>query len=87
MWANMYIILLESRRDMPAPQIKTLSYATTIQRTLTLMLKVDLCANGAGAYAPYTPPLPTGLPDGSELLCSQNQWLARQLYIMDQGLV
>ena len=25
------------------------------------MLKVDLCANGAGAYAPYAPPLPTGL--------------------------
>ena len=63
MWANMCITLLESRRDMLAPEIKTLSYATTIQRTLTLMLKVDLCANGAGAYAPYAPPLPTGLDE------------------------
>ena len=25
------------------------------------MLKVDLSANGAGAYTPYAPPLPTGL--------------------------
>ena len=57
----MCITLLESRRDMLAPQIETLSYATTIERTLTLMLKVDLCANRAGAYAPYAPPLPTGL--------------------------
>ena len=29
--------------------------------TLAQMLKVDLCANGAGAYAPYALPLPTGL--------------------------
>ena len=31
------------------------------------MVKVDLCANGAGAYAPYRPPLPTGLHMNSRI--------------------
>ena len=48
MWANMRIIVL-----LNAVKVGSL-------RTRQ-MLKVDFCANGAGAYAPYAPPLPTGL--------------------------
>ena len=33
----------------------------TLKVGVTRSLKVDLCASGAGAYAPYAPPLPTGL--------------------------
>ena len=43
MWANMRIIVL----------LNTLKVGSLRTRQ---MLKVDLCANGAGAYAPYAPP-------------------------------
>ena len=36
------------------------------------MLKVDLCANGAGAYAPYAPPLPTGLITNHSKIAQNN---------------
>ena len=50
MWANMRIIVL----------LNALKVGSLRTRQ---MLKVDLCTNGAGAYAPYAPPppLPTGL--------------------------
>ena len=51
MWANMRIVVL----------LNALKVGSLRTRQ---MLKVDLCANGAGAYAPYAPyapPLPTGL--------------------------
>ena len=47
MWANMRII--------------SLKVGVTRSLRTRQMLKVDLCANRAGAYAPYAPPLPTGL--------------------------
>ena len=52
MWANMYIIV-----------VKVVIVKVGVTRSLRArqMLKVDLCASGAGAYAPYAPPLPTGL--------------------------
>ena len=52
MWANMRI---------------SLKVGVTRSLRTRQMLKVDLCANGAGAYAPYAPPLPTGLSD--RMLC------------------
>ena len=51
MWANMCIIVL----------LNSLKVGVTRSLRTRQMLKVDLCANGAGAYAPYAPPLPTGL--------------------------
>ena len=51
MWANMRIIVL----------LTSLKVGVTRSLRTRQMLKVDLCANGAGAYAPYAPPLPTGL--------------------------
>ena len=51
MWAHMCIIVL----------LNSLKVGVTRSLRTRKMLKVDLCANGAGAYAPYAPPLPTGL--------------------------
>ena len=51
MWANMRIIVL----------LNCLKVGVTRSLRTRQMLKVDLCASGAGAYAPYAPPLPTGL--------------------------
>ena len=48
MWANIRIIVL----------LNALKVGSLRTRQ---MLKVDLCANGADAYAPYAPPLPAGL--------------------------
>ena len=48
MWANVRIIVLFNALKVGSLRTRQ-------------MLKVDLCANGAGAYAPYAPPLPTGL--------------------------
>jgi len=48
MWANMRIIVLLNSLKVGV---------TSSHRTR----KVDICANGGGAYAPYAPPLPTGL--------------------------
>ena len=51
MWENMRIIVL----------LNSLKLGVTRSLHTRQMLKVDLCANGAGAYAPYAPPLPMGL--------------------------
>ena len=65
MWANMRIFKVGVTRSLRTRQIAELrnNYTTYINLR---MLKVDLCANGAGAYAPYAPPLPTGLQKESE---------------------
>ena len=53
MWAHMCIIVL----------LNSLKVGVTRSLRTRKMLKVDLCANGAGAYEPYAPPLPTGLAE------------------------
>ena len=57
MWANMRIIVL----------LNSLKVGVTRSLRTRQMLKVDHCAYGAGAYAPYAPPLPTGLGDTHKL--------------------
>ena len=51
MWANMRIIVL----------LNSLKVGVTRSLRTRQMLKVDLCANGAGVYAPYAPPPAYGL--------------------------
>ena len=57
MWANMCIFKVGVTRSLRTCQNAELLYNVYLLR----MLKVDLCANGAGAYASHAPPLPTGL--------------------------
>ena len=62
MWANMRIIVLLN------------SLKVGVTRSLRRR-QMDLCANGAGAYAPYAPPLPTGLIPASRAL----HWIRKTL--------
>ena len=70
MWANMCIIVL----------LNSLKVGVTRSLRTRQMLKVDLCVNGAGAYALYAPPLPTGL-QGSQLLLNRDKDDKRGGYI------
>ena len=72
MWANMRIIVL----------LNALKVGSLRTRQ---MLKVDLCANGAGAYAPYAPPLQSVTTNN--LIAGRAQSLKKAWSLVLKGVV
>ena len=86
MWANMRTFKVGVTRSLRASQIAELRNNYTTYMNLR-MFKVDLCANGAGAYAPYAPPLPTGLCMKQYLpwVMLPAGGVSRSMYRMEEG--